>query len=89
MISYSYFLNVELLTINNIYINIMKNVFTLVKRLKACNASSSIDPNPLPLLKLIDEHISDHLLQFIRKSFDTSLVPISIKKAFVKRQLGC
>ena len=31
--------------------------FALVKLLKACNSSSSIDPIPLPLFKLIDEDI--------------------------------
>ena len=36
------------------------------------------------LFKLIDEHISDHILEFIRESFATSLVPTSMKKAFVK-----
>ena len=56
----------------------------LVKLLKACNSSSSIDPIPLPLFKLIDEYIVDHLWEFIRESFATSSVPTSMKKAFVK-----
>ena len=57
---------------------------SLCEHLFRASIPSSIDPIPLPLFKLIDEYITDHLLEFIRESFATSLIPTSMKKAFVK-----